>query len=158
MEWRQVQIPDVDIAQNCMQHALRFKCCHLHSETNRVNQIIEENLIWADMLGDPWLIKPWTMQRYDSFSSTGLGDTATWTPLAVRAHFSFYSSWLTFAEAVATNRLWKLSTKIFLQHVADEVGEQVGWGEEGDESRRWKCFGGHSHPISSHTLKQGVEI
>lgn len=53
------------------------------------------------------------MQRSDSFSSTGLGDATAPTYLGTRAHFSFYSSLLAFAEAVGNKHALKTQLKDF---------------------------------------------
>ena len=58
-----------------------------------------------------------TTQRSDPFSSTGLGDSTARTYLATRAHFSFYSSLLTFAEAVGVKHALKTQHRFFLYNV-----------------------------------------
>ena len=61
----------------------------------------------------PIVKKPRTTQRSDSFSSTGLGDSTAQTYFATRAHFSFYSSLLTFAEAVGMKHALKTQHRFF---------------------------------------------
>lgn len=108
------------------------------------------------------------MQRSDSFSSTGLGDATALTYLGTRAHFSFYSSLLAFAEAVGNKHALKTQLKdFFLQHVADGLGSgwqrfKGGWGRgsqkiAGRLKQKMKTHLG-TQPISSCTLKQGAEM
>lgn len=70
------------------------------------------------------------MQRSDSFSSTGLGDATAPTYLGTRAHFSFYSSLLTFAEAVGNKHALKTQLKDFFYNMWP-----MGWGVDGSGSR-----------------------
>lgn len=107
--------------------------------------------------------KSWTTQRSDPFSSTGLGDSTACTYLATRAHFSFYSSLLTFAEAVGVKHASKTQHRFFYTMCGqwgwgvDAVGSRRGNGEGGRLKQKMKMHLG-MHPISRWTLKQGAEI